>query len=142
MSKNENLLPVLRKPQLKKIQRLAPKLLKAQKKKKKDTNSIHQRDSRNKCKKLFPKAINPWQISKKRVCNSGSQRQRGAFVFTSHIRHQAFNFNSHYVSSKSSFSLPKICLHFPNFTYRLPKVNLPHFKSSPSKGQEALRAMC
>lgn len=35
MSKNENLLAVLRKSQLKKIQRLAPKLLKVQKKKKK-----------------------------------------------------------------------------------------------------------
>lgn len=50
MSKNENLLPVLRDPQLKKylIHKLAPKLIKAQKgekKKKKDTKSIHRSDS-------------------------------------------------------------------------------------------------
>lgn len=49
MSKNENLLPVLRDPQLKKylIHKLAPKLIKAKKKekKKKDTKSIHWSDS-------------------------------------------------------------------------------------------------
>lgn len=94
MSKNENLLPVLRDPQLKKylIHKLAPKLIKAQKgekKKKKKTLRVFTGVIQHKTiKKLFPKstskAINLWQIFKRRVYNSGSHRQRSTCLYVPH----------------------------------------------------------